>query len=329
MIACEAAVGLLGSGAMTSNIPRTFFISCIIAVIPTAASAAQPSRNCSRAVGTWTVSSLGLPWNYDVRPDGTAVVDDWNRSTWTCKGNVYTFTNGFGARVTLTLSADGNRMSGTMTDGMPASAVRTSGPPVAARQASRERRTSSEPGLRQTATATSERGGGWKQFGGNTNPNPQGVVVVRCVDTQSLRSEANNIVSYRYTTQSRNARCGTGAQVKTERVDCSRLEMYRVPARIPGLADIMGPVAEANEYACSNVQSAKDGSGDNAENRTSDCDRLIAAMDRCIGSIPTEEFRSTVTKLRQATVDMARKGGAFAQRACKTDLPNWTNCLRH
>lgn len=90
----------------------------------------KPLDNCRTVLGTWRITSLGMPWTYDVRADGTAVVDGGNPMTWTCAGNVVTFRNALGANVRLTVSSDGAHVSGTMTDGMPASGVRTGAPPA-------------------------------------------------------------------------------------------------------------------------------------------------------------------------------------------------------
>ncbi len=107
---------------------------CVLAVATAVAATfmVQPARakpvKCAGAVGTWRVTSLGLPWTFEVHADGTARADNWNQMRWTCSGRVITLTNGLGAHVTMTVAPDGNSISGTMTDGMPASGVRTSAP---------------------------------------------------------------------------------------------------------------------------------------------------------------------------------------------------------
>jgi hypothetical protein len=119
--------------AVRSIVSAAVLVTAGLTPLPAHARAAKAktANKCQSVVGTWRISSLGLPWTYDVHPDGTATVDGWNQMTWRCAGNAVTFTNGLGANVHLTMSADGNSMSGTMTDGMSASAVRTSAPPPA------------------------------------------------------------------------------------------------------------------------------------------------------------------------------------------------------
>jgi hypothetical protein len=163
----------------------------------------------------------------------------------------------------------------------------------------------------------------WKQFGANTHPNPNGVVVVRCVDEASIRAAENNRVSYRYTMQSRDQPCGTGAQ-KTETVDCSRLAMYQHPAQIPGLGDIMGPIAEAAEYVCAHRRGSVPAA---AQTGNSDCSRYIAALDRCIRIAQNEKIRNNFTALRGAAVDLVKRGGPLAATTCKADLPEMEKCL--
>lgn len=172
--------------------------------------------------------------------------------------------------------------------------------------------------LPQTASASD-----WKRFGANTHPNPNGVVVVRCVEIASIHTAGKNAVSYRYTTQSRNQACGTGAQVRTETVDCSRLAMYSI-GQNPALSDIFGPVAEAAEYVCAHRR----GSGPTAaQTGNSYCSRYIAALDRCIRIAPTEKIRNNFTALRGAAVDLVKRGEAVAATTCEADLPQMENCL--
>ncbi len=105
-----------------------FAVGAAVAAIFVVQPAHAKPVKCASAVGTWRVVSLGLPWTFDVHADGTARADNWNQMHWTCSGRVITLTNGLGAHVTMTISPDGNSISGTMTDGMPASGVRTSAP---------------------------------------------------------------------------------------------------------------------------------------------------------------------------------------------------------
>jgi len=164
----------------------------------------------------------------------------------------------------------------------------------------------------------------WKQFGANTHPNPNGVVVVRCVDAGSIREVENNSVSYRYTIQSRDRACGTGAQIRTDKVDCSHLAMYQQPAGVPGLTEIFGPVAEAAEYVCAHRHHSNPAA---AQTDDSYCSRYIAAMDRCIRIAPTEKIRNKFTALRGAAVDLVKKDGALAGTTCEADLPQMEKCL--
>jgi hypothetical protein len=108
-----------------------FALAAFIAASASARPVKKPIDRCRTVLGTWRITSLGLPWTYDVHADGTAIVDGGNPMTWTCAGNVVTFRNALGANVKVTVSSDGSHLSGTMTDGMPASGVRIGAPPSA------------------------------------------------------------------------------------------------------------------------------------------------------------------------------------------------------
>ena len=94
---------------------------------------AQDSTACAKAPGLWTTTEgvFGLTNEFLINSDGTASYHDgfFNRkTTWTCTGNVVVVPYIF----RMTLSADGNQMSGTggAINVWPYSAVRKSAPPA-------------------------------------------------------------------------------------------------------------------------------------------------------------------------------------------------------
>ncbi len=103
------------------------------ALFPLIPAAAQNSKICDRVPGVWIYAeqTVGQSFEVVIKPGGTTSPNfPFSLGTWRCGGNVVEF--GTGAR--LTLSPDGNRMSGPNGGilNLPATAVRKSAPPASA-----------------------------------------------------------------------------------------------------------------------------------------------------------------------------------------------------
>ena len=102
---------------------KQFCLSIVILTGSISAATAAPPESCrDKFVGTWKY----FGGSTEIRADGTAVPSTGVKlQTWTCSGNIYTFSNPDGQTWTAELSADGKKLK---TGGSPYTATRVRSP---------------------------------------------------------------------------------------------------------------------------------------------------------------------------------------------------------
>jgi hypothetical protein len=120
---------------VTSSTP-----SVVTVTTTTATTTAAPSGGSQSPVGSWDYSwGTSQHVTMDIKPDGTVTQSDeagtWNRGTWSQQGNICVFTwetcgrgcTGKSSSDTLTLSPDGQRLTGTNNYGSSLLGIRKTG----------------------------------------------------------------------------------------------------------------------------------------------------------------------------------------------------------